>query len=95
MTEEEAPEEAPDKISLLQEALESDMFISSISFDTESLQFDLVDDTKQSESVFVGETMVLKVKGNEELEEAYYHLQDLAQILVRDAHVTRREELNG
>jgi len=92
MTDEEVQDDTP---SLLQEALDSDMFVSSVSFDEESLQFDFVDDTKQSQSVFVGETMVLKVKGNKELEEAYYHLQDLAQILVRDAHVTRREELNG
>jgi len=76
---------------ILKKAQHGDMFVASIGFAEEGIEISYMEASKQSESIMTSQNLFL-LANTEEKASMYAELQDLCQIIIRDAFVELRSE---
>lgn len=77
-------------MSILEDVLNGDMFITAVSFSEEGFQFDYMYRDQQSDNIMKGQTMVL-FADTEERQMVFADIQESCRMLIRDADVELRE----
>lgn len=76
---------------VLRAAQQGDVFVASIGFTEEGLEVSYMELSKQSESIMTSQNLLI-LANTDERASIYAELQELCQILIRDAFIELRSE---
>lgn len=77
-------------MSMMQDIVEADVFISSVQFSESSMELTFLENREQAEEVAIMRSMMLSLERNPRLQEAFRHLQETLRDVVDEGYFSLR-----